>query len=186
MKTINKIFLLFVFCGSLTKIFCQENIMFQQHLKAEIFLDKISIDYDLPLSEKFLLNLSAGIGGANFVGDEKVEYKLGRDNGYDYFGQFAKAQVRYYLDREKRAERGKSLIGNAGSFIAFQSKFNWNGGKWYIGEALLNDITFGQILPLGKKITFKYNVGAGYGYNLKYNQGMVYPAINLSFGLVIL
>lgn len=182
MKTKNKIFLLFILCCSLTKIFCQEKKELKQHLKAEIFVDKLSLDYDLPLSEKFLMNFSAGIGGANLFSNNRVEYRLG--NGY--YGQFAKAQVRYYLNREKRAQKGKSLVSNAGSFVAFQSKFNWNRGKEYIGEVLLNDITFGQILPLGKRITFKYNVGAGYGYNLKYNKGMVYPAINLSFGLVIL
>ncbi|MDY6025640.1 DUF3575 domain-containing protein [Bergeyella zoohelcum] len=182
MKTKNKIFLLFIFCCSLTKIFCQEKNALKQHLKAEFSLINLSLDYDLPLSEKFLLNLSAGVGGANLFSNNRAEYRLG--NGYS--GQFAKVQARYYLNREKRAEKGKSLVGNAGSFVAFQSKFNWNGGKEYIGEALLNDITFGQILPLGKRITFKYYVGAGYGYNLKYNQGMVYPAISLSFGFVIL
>lgn len=174
----------------LSSFFCifalaQENRL-QSLFKVEVFIDKLSIGYETPINDRLLLDVSAGVGGANVVGNDKVEYKLGKDNGYNYFGQFAKAQVRYYLNRDKRAEKGKSLINNAGSFIAFQSKFNLNGSKDYIGEALLNDITFGQILPLGKKITFKYNIGAGYGYNLKYSQGSIYPAVNLSFGYVIL
>ena len=158
----------------------QEKNTLSSLFKVEAFFDKISFGYEMPLDKKFLLDISAGVGGANVIGNGDNSYKLGDG----YFGQFAKAQLRYYISRERRIDHNHSLTNNSGSFLAFQSKFNLNGDKKYIGKVWMNDLTFGQQLPVGNKFLFKYNAGLGYGYNLDFNDGNVYPAVNISFGYV--
>lgn len=148
--------------------------------KIEIFADKLTIGYEIPLDNKLLLDLSTGIGAANDLRDGSKGIKW-VDNGTSYLGIFLKSQVRYYFNREARENRGHSLINNAGSFLGFQSKFNFNGNK-DIGKVLLNELHFGQQLPLGKSLFFRYHVGLGYGYNFGEEYGSIYPGLGLAFG----
>lgn len=170
--------LLLIFC---TFAFAQEKeSSLDNFLKFEAFIDKIMVGYETPISNKFLLDLGVGVGATNVIGDGDNSYRLGEG----YFGQFAKAQIRYYFNRTQRKQKGHSLVNNAGSFFAFQSKFNLNGNKDYIGKVWMNDFTFGQQFPFGEKFIFKYNAGLGYGYNLDFKDGNIYPAVNISFGYV--
>lgn len=148
--------------------------------KIEIFVDKIALGYEIPLDHKFLVDFSAGVGAANDFRDGTKGIKW-VDNGTSYIGFFFRGQVRYYFNRDSREKRGHSLANNAGSFLGVQSKYNFNGNK-NIGKVLLNELHFGQQLPLGKKIFFRYHLGIGYGYNFREKYSSVYPAIGLVFG----
>ncbi|WP_407483355.1 hypothetical protein [Elizabethkingia meningoseptica] len=151
--------------------------------KVEVFADKIAIGYELPLNNKFLIDFSTGVGAANDFRDGSKGIKWA-DNGTSYLGIFLKGQARYYFNREARENRGHSLINNAGSFIGLQSKFNFNGNK-DIGKVLLSELHFGQQLPLGKSLFFRYHVGAGYGYNFGEKYSSIYPTLGLVFGYAL-
>jgi hypothetical protein len=149
--------------------------------KIEIFADKLAIGYEIPLdNNKFLLDLSTGIGAANDLRDGSKGIKW-VDHETSYLGIFLKGQARYYFNRKTRENKGHSLINNAGSFLGFQSKFNFNANK-DIGKVLLNELHFGQQLPLGKSLFFRYHAGVGYGYNFGEEYGSIYPALGLAFG----
>jgi hypothetical protein len=90
--------------------------------------------------------------------------------------------LRYYISRENRENKNRSLVNNAGSFIGIQSKFNFNGNKDYIGKTLLTDVHFGQQLPLGNRFIFRYHIGVGYANNFDLNYNTLYPAFNFTFG----
>lgn len=167
-------------------VYCQNNeTSLSPIFKIEGFVDKIGLGYELPINNNLLLDLNAGYGGANIIQPNQISYKLGKDDDKSYGGIFLKGQLRYYLNREKRAAHNRSLKHNAGSFIGLQTKFNLNGNKAYTGKTLLTDIHFGQQLPIGNKFIFRHHLGIGYANNfdLKYNS--LYPAVNLSFGYVI-
>jgi hypothetical protein len=82
--------------------------------------------------------------------------------------------LRYYFNRDKREERGHSLLNNTGSFIGFQSKMVFNKN---VDDVLTNDIYFGQQLPLGKHWIYRYHVGFGLGFNLAQGFGVIYPTM---------
>lgn len=177
-----KIFLLLTLLFSILSYSQKNNTSLDSFLKIEGFIDKIGVGYELPINDKFLLDLNAGIGGANIIQPNEVGYKLGKSNNLNYNGIFIKGQLRYYINRENRVNKNRSLSNNAGSFIGLQSKFNFNGNKDYIGKTLLTDIHFGQQFPLGNHFIFRYHLGLGYANNFDFKYSSLYPAFNISFG----
>uniref|UniRef100_UPI0039A76A37 hypothetical protein n=1 Tax=Ornithobacterium rhinotracheale TaxID=28251 RepID=UPI0039A76A37 len=69
--------------------------------------------------------------------------------------------------------------------MGLQTKWNNNGNKEYTNPTWLTDVRFGQQVPLGQKFLFNYQVGIGYGRDLKTSEHLVYPALNLNFSYVI-
>jgi len=149
--------------------------------KVEIFADKISAGYEFPIAARFSGDISAGIGAANEIAHNKLSI-VWSDQGKSYAGFFIRGQIRYYLNRTSRGKKGRSLKNNAGSFLGFQSKFNTNGGNKVLGSALLNDIHFGQQLPLGDSFFIRYQLGLGYGHNFGQNYSTMYPALGIFIG----
>lgn len=184
MKKLNYLLILSVLGFTLS--YSQENKdQLSSFFKVEGFLDKIGVGYETPISNKLLLDLNAGIGAANIVQPSEFGFKLGKSNGRIYSGVFMKGQVRYYFNRERRKERGHSLINNSGSFIGLQTKYNFNGNKEDLGKVLLTDVHFGQQLPLGSNFIFRYHLGIGYANNFDFNYGTLYPAVNIVFAYKI-
>ncbi|MDO4763979.1 MAG: hypothetical protein Q4A00_06310 [Flavobacteriaceae bacterium] len=178
-----KVFLLFANMFVFSGLFSQEKeAQLTPHFKIEAFVEKIGLGYEVPLSSKVLLDVNAGVGGANIVIAPVLSYKLGRDNGINYYGIFVKGQLRYYISRDRRAKKGRSLGNNVGTFVGLQSKLNFNNDSEYWGNVWLSDVHFGQQLPLGEKFVFRYHLGVGYTQNLTYKDKMLYPAVNLVFG----
>ena len=101
---------------------------------------------------------------------------------------FFRGQLRYYLNRERRFEKNRSLRNNAGSYIAYQTRFLFNGGIHgynVVGKVWHNEIHFGQQLPLGKRFTFRYRLGVGHAFDVDYNNHAIYPAVGFAFGFAI-
>lgn len=176
--------LLTLACGSLFYTQAQEkkqDTNLENLAKIGFFIDHIQLGYELPLGQKYLLNFTVGAGGADIVETNSIEYKLASN----YYGLYGKIQAKYYFNREKRAAKGRSLINNAGSFLGVQTKWNNNGNKEYTNPTWLTDVHFGQQVPLGQKFLFNYQVGLGYGKDLKTNEHLVYPSLGLNFSYVI-
>ena len=177
-----KITLLSMLLVSILSFSQEKKSSLSNFFKIEGFIDKIGIGYEYPINDRLLLDLNTGIGGANIIYPNEISYKLGKDNDISYSGIFIKGQLRYYISRENRENKTRSLVNNAGSFIGIQSKFNFNGNKDYIGKTLLTDVHFGQQLPLGNRFIFRYHIGVGYANNFDLNYNTLYPAFNFTFG----
>ena len=177
-----RIFLLLTLLFSILSYSQKNNTPLTSFFKIEGFVDKIGVGYELPINDRLLLDLNTGIGGANIISPNEISYKLGKDNDINYSGVFIKGQLRYYISRENRENKNRSLVNNAGSFIGIQSKFNFNGNEDYIGKTLLTDVHFGQQLPLGTHFIFRYHIGVGYANNFDLNYNTLYPAFNFTFG----
>uniref|UniRef100_UPI0039A4B0C7 hypothetical protein n=1 Tax=Ornithobacterium rhinotracheale TaxID=28251 RepID=UPI0039A4B0C7 len=176
--------LLTLACSSLVYTQAQEKTQdtsLENLAKIGIFIDHIQLGYELPLGQKYLLNLAVGAGGANIIEHNSFEYHLGNN----YYGLYGKIQAKYYFNRERRVAKGRSLINNAGSFLGLQTKWNNNGNKEYTNPTWLTDVHFGQQVPLGQKFLFNYQVGLGYGRDLETTEHLVYPAFSFNFSYVI-
>lgn len=108
-----RIFLLLTLLFSILSYSQKSNTPLTSFFKIEGFVDKIGVGYELPINEKFLLDLNAGIGGANIIQPNDVSYKLGKNDDLTYSGLFIKGQLRYYISRENRANKNRSLSNNS-------------------------------------------------------------------------
>lgn len=147
--------------------------------KIELGLQGVSVGTELPISQKFLADISVGWGGISDFSDSGVSYEWsGNSNSI-----FARGQIRYYLNRERREAKGHSLKNNAGSFVSFQTKYYFSGVEEYeVGKYWLNELQFGQQLPLGNHIIFRYHVGIGNANDLDYNYNKFYPSVGFAVG----
>lgn len=151
----------------------------ERNYKVELGFQGISVGAELPVGNKFLADVQLGWGGVTDFNGNGIAYEWSSRSR----SAFLKGQMRYYLNRERRATKGRSLRHNAGTFLAFQTKYYFNGVEDYqIGKYWLNELQFGQQLPMGNHFFYRYHVGIGYANDLDYNYTTFYPAIGLGFG----
>ncbi|WP_312207624.1 hypothetical protein [Epilithonimonas hominis] len=149
--------------------------------KVEIGLQGLSVGTEIPLNDKFLADVNIGWGGITDLWHNGISYEWSKNSN----SIFARGQIRYYINRERREEKGHSLKNNAGTFLAYQTKFLFSGTEYYspqVGKSWLNEIQFGQQLPLGTHFIFRYYGGVGNGYDLDNKNNKFYPAIGFAFG----
>ncbi|MEO6830735.1 MAG: hypothetical protein ABI378_00820 [Chitinophagaceae bacterium] len=153
----------------------------ENRYKVEFGIQGISVGTEIPLNDRFLADVNLGWGGVPDLWHNGLTYDWSKNcNSF-----FARGQVRYYLNRERRKKKGHSLKNNAGTFIAYQTKFLFSGTDYYspkVGKSWLNEIQFGQQLPLGNHFIFRYYGGIGNGYDLDYKNSEFYPALGFAFG----
>lgn len=154
----------------------------EKQAKIEVGFQGINLGYDLPVSKNVLLALHAGISGVNDFKDGTIAYKLGSFSDEKNYTLFFAVQGRYYISRERRETRNHSLRNNSGTFVGWQSKINFSGNNADIGKTWMNDLHFGQQLPLFNQFIFRYHIGAGYGTDLDYKSGSLYPAVAATVG----
>ena len=160
-------------------LFSQSNFL-ENQLKLEYNLLGVGVSYETPISEKFLIDFGAGIGG-------------GVDNAESYVWDFNsslaayfKGEFKYMYNREKRLKKGKSLENNAGNYIAFQTKyftrrFSENDIFNPLNRAILNEFHWGLQRSLGVDWLFNFHIGFGFLRNIDEDYNLVSPAIALKF-----
>ncbi|MEN2436864.1 hypothetical protein AAH994_15730, partial [Weeksellaceae bacterium A-14] len=110
--------------------------------KVEIGLQGLSVGTEIPLNDKFLADVNIGWGGITDLWHNGISYEWTKNSN----SIFARGQIRYYINRERREEKGHSLKNNAGTFLAYQTKFLFSGTEYYspqVGKSWLNEIQFG-------------------------------------------
>ena len=153
----------------------------ENNYKIEIGLQGLSVGTEIPINDRILADVNFGWGGITDFWYNGISYEWTNNSN----SIFARGQVRYYLTRERRSEKGHSLKNNSGTFVAYQTKFLFKGMESYdVGKTWLNELQFGQQLPLGKHFIFRYYAGIGNASDLDYNRNKVYPALGFSFGYV--
>ena len=160
-----------------TTLFSQKsNLALEPQFKIELGLHGFGIAYELPLAEKFTIDLSTGYGGLNknggyvFSNTEKISF-------------FAKSEIKYFNNREFRLNKGKTLDYNSGNYFAFQTKFNNNTPA--DGSVIMNEVHWGVQVATRKNILFQFHLGLGNLKNLKNSESIVYPAFGAKFSYVL-
>jgi len=171
----NNLIVLFLFLVVFSNAQNRGKTELHNFFKIEAPFDKISLGYEIALNKEFVLDLTAGLGAANRFRNNMGENDL-------KFGPLFIAQLKYYFSRNRRERKGHSLLTNAGSFWGFQSKFNLNGNSKESGKVWMNEFHFGQQLPWGRDVFFKYHVGIGRATILDTREHRPYFAIGFGFG----
>ncbi|TXD52423.1 MULTISPECIES: hypothetical protein [unclassified Polaribacter] len=160
-------------------LFSQEENL-QKQFKAEFNFLGIGASYELPISENWLLDIGAGVGGGVEDGDGYV-WELNSSLSF-----YSKGELRYYINRKKRAKKNKNNINNSGNYFGLQTKyfskrFTENSGLDPLTNSLLTELHWGLQRSLGDNWLFNFHVGLGALRKLDEDRGLMSPAIGLKF-----
>lgn len=173
-----KVICLLIFCCSVS-FFSQEETLRKQ-FKAEFNFLGIGASYELPISEKWVLDAGIGFGGGVDTNDGYV-WEFNSSLAF-----YSKAEIKYYYNRKKRQKKGKNNSNNAGNYFAIQTKyfskrFSETENIEPLTNSLLTEIHWGLQRSLGDKWLFNFHVGLGALRKLDEDRGLLSPAIGLKF-----
>ncbi|WP_439882762.1 hypothetical protein ACSX1A_06235 [Pontibacter sp. MBLB2868] len=162
--------------------------------KLEVGLHGIGVGYEVPFSDKWSINLSAGLGGGYSI--DKNSYANGFNSTFILNEPVAyfRSEFKYTYNRDKRATKSKSLLNNAGNYIALQTKYTtarvfenneWNQLNNPLNRTLLNEVHWGMQRPLGQKFLYSFHLGLGYATDFDFKNSQLYPAAGIQFAYVI-
>lgn len=159
--------------------------------KLDIGLHGLGVAYELPFSERWSVDLSAGLGGGYSVWGNDFKSTFVINDPVAYF----KSEVKYTYNRARRLSRSKSIIHNTGNFIAFQTKYTtrrvfgspsmYDGGYDFLNRTLLNEVHWGIQRPLGQNFLFNMHLGLGYAADFDFNDTQAYPAAGVRFAYIL-
>lgn len=162
--------------------------------KMELGGPGLGLAYELPVANRWSVDVSMGLGGGyhivNSFNSYKFQYLWVLNDPVIYL----KSEVKYHYNRPKRLRRGKSLRNNASNYVAFQTKYTTErvfGSTAFdqlrdpLNNTLLNEIHWGLQRPLGQRFLFNFHLGLGYAYDYDFGNGGLYPGLGLKFSYIL-
>ena len=169
------------------------SIVFSQELgtyqKVELGINGIGISLEIPATQKLTIEPAIGFGPSydlNNHGDALTD-KMDWHWALLEPSLHVSVHGKLFYGRDKRAEKGKSMILNSGQFIGLKIKYvskSLSDPQYYC-NTLLTNINWGVQQSLGKHFLFSCSVGVGYGRNLDYSYGLFYPALDAKIAYVL-
>jgi hypothetical protein len=154
--------------------------------KIDIGFQGIGLSYEPRITNKITIDLAAGIGGGNYVSEDRADYRWSLLEPAFYFI----INPKFYYNRQRRLKKGKTLLNNAGNYLGARIKYatgNHSTNRNYVTyPALLFNVHWGIQRPLGER--WLLNAHAGLGYAIDINSGfanVLYPAIDVKFAYVL-
>jgi len=153
--------------------------------KLDLGLQGIGFTFEPRVGKNTTIDLSAGIGGGYNISTNDFTYEVAITNPALYFSVTPK----FFYNRQKRIDKGKTSLLNAGNYIGLRMKYTTKGlsENSDIYDALLMNVHWGLQRPLGKKWSFMTHIGAGYAMDatdLNHVSGTFYPALEFRFSYV--
>ncbi len=149
-------------------------------IKLDLGGQGIGLSYEPRLSNKMTLVIAGGVGGGYDIAEGSLEVNYGQPALY------FSLTPKYYYNRQRRIDKGKETLLNAGNYIGIRVKFagaNYSPFSSYRNSILAN-LHWGIQRALGQHWTFNFHVGAGYAQDIDFNFGTIYPAIDFTFSYV--
>jgi hypothetical protein len=167
-------------------VFSQELETFQ---KLELGVNGIGMSLETPVAKKILLEAAIGLGPNYDLHTEESGLTDKMDWSWALLepGFHGSVYGKFFYNRNKRAEKGKSLRLNSGHFVGAKVKYiskSLSDTAFY-SNTLLANLNWGGQFNLGKHWFYGYSVGLGYGYNIDKPYGLFYPAFDLKIGYVL-
>ena len=154
-------------------------------VKLDLGLQGIGFTFEPRVGKNTTIDLSAGIGGGYNISTDDLTYEVDITNPALYFSVTPK----FFYNRQKRIEKGKASLLNAGNYIGLRIKYTTKGlsENSEIYDALLMNVHWGLQRTLGIKWSFMTHIGAGYAMDatdLNHANGTFYPALEFRFSYV--
>lgn len=155
----------------------------QNLTKLDIGLGGAGITLQKKLAKNFLIDLSAGVGGGYDVSEDAVMYEWNLLLPAFY----ASATPKLYFNRQRRINKKKSILNNAGDYfgIRFKATTGSVAPNDYLRPAMLMNLHWGLQRPLGSRWTINTHAGIGYATDINSGFGSIYPALDLKFSYLL-
>ncbi|WP_324023547.1 hypothetical protein QSV08_11775 [Maribacter sp. BPC-D8] len=130
------------------------------------------VSYELGIGPKTTLNLEAFLGFALNGGS-------GRDTNFGLYPGL-EADVRQYINFDRRLRKGKNISGNTGNYISFLNQFQF--GTPVIGNLeYASDYFYNTAIVYGLQRTYK----KGFYFGLAFGPGIFVDQFNTDVGVLI-
>lgn len=146
----------------------------------------IGLGFEIPVGQKSIFEIGTGLGSGYTIFENQFENTWVINNPAFYL----QAKYKLYYNRQKREDKGKSILNNSGNYVGFRFKYasrelnpdTLDGLNVYeFHKVTLWDLHWGIQRSMGKRFLFNLNLGLGYGYDWDLENGMVYPAGDVRF-----
>lgn len=181
-----KFFILLIFLlGILTLSFAQvsgDNKL-QNLTTLDFGFQGVGITFKPRISNKSVIDLSAGIGGGYDIAEGHLDYTFDLLHPSFYFS----ATPRIYYNRNKHISLGKNASYNSGNYIGLRVKYVTAGmsGDGQTRNSLLVNFHWGLQRAIGTRFALNAHVGAGYAQDLENRFGTVYPSVDFKFSYIL-
>ncbi len=147
--------------------------------KIELGFHGLSFAYELPISNKFVWENALGLGMGMKAEGNEATYNIDLVRPVP----FVKSKLKFIYNINKRKEKGRDILNNAGNYVALQSKYSFgSSGANSLNSAILTEVHWGIQRNLGGKFLFNTHVGFGYLHDFDLESGVISPTIGISFG----
>lgn len=189
----NKLLLLFTaFLLSTSGLFAQGNGELKSMFKTDFNFTGIGFAYEIPLSKKWSVDLSTGIGASANVDDS---YR-GRWDIAKSPSTYFKSEFKYNYNIQKRFKKGKNTINNSSNYLALQTKYitprlskDTSLYAFPAHNVLATEIHWGLQRSLGGNWLFNFHAGLGVAkdFDLGGRKSLtnLYLALGLKFSYII-
>ena len=150
--------------------------------KVDFGLQGIGFTYELKLSNKVTIDLSAGAGGGYDIAEGYLNYKAELRKPAFYFSFTPK----YFYNRKSRKLQGQTTLLNSGNYIGLRLKYVTPNDRQtdLTRNSILTNIHWGIQRAIGNNWTLNFHSGIGYAQDIDYNFGTLYPAIDFKFSYI--
>jgi hypothetical protein len=144
----------------------------------------IGVTLETRISKKIIIDFSVGAGGSYSIDQNDFSYN------WDIFkpSLYGSITPKWYYNRNRRAQKGRSTNLNAGDYIGIRAKLVTIQLAYMIDifDAALINIHWGLQRPISRKISFNTHIGVGYASNteLQRKSGTIYPAIDIKLSYI--
>jgi hypothetical protein len=145
-------------------------------VKLDVGLQGVGFGFEPKLNKKTTMDISVGAGGGYDVWEGGVGYEWNILQPAFYFALTPK----YYYNRKKRNNLGKTSRLNSGNYIGFRVKFTTPSvaPNDALRKALLLNFHWGIQRAIANRWILNGHIGAGYAQDLGSQFGTIYPAID--------
>jgi hypothetical protein len=142
--------------------------------KLDLGLQGLGLTFEPRIGRTVTTEFSAGVGGGYSIGDESFDYEWQIFNPAFYFS----ATPKFFYNRQKRIEKGKSVKLNSGNYFGLRVKYTTESidPQPNIRESLLINLHWGLQRSISNRFSLNAHIGAGYAQDLNSQIGTIYPA----------
>lgn len=158
--------------------------------KLGLGINGLELAVEIPVAENITIEPAVGLGPSyDFHDDDIFMGRSGVGLALLEPSFHVSAHGKFFYSRDKRMRKRKSMLFNSGKFVGVKVKYvskpltNYE----YHGKhnTLLANLNWGGQRNIGKYWNYSYSLGIGYGHNLDYSYGTLYPALDLKVAYVL-
>ena len=147
--------------------------------KVSVNFNSLSIDYQFPISESWVMEPRVGIAPAHQISDRKMEL------GYQYNSIFVANEFRYLYSFAKRAKLGRDTKLNSASYLGLKTRYNFDTFNTSYGNTLNLAGVWGLQRNLDSNFLFNFHAGLGLVRDFDIKKSVVYPEFSIGFSYVL-